>query len=87
MSTRRIGQIFVDMGFITDEQLQLLLEEQQQQPGALLGKLAEDMTLITDEQLAQALGEQMNMKVVSLGDTPIAPGFGKNHTICDDWNL
>ncbi len=73
MSTRRIGQIFVDMGFITDEQLQLLLEEQQQQPGALLGKLAEDMTLITDEQLAQALGEQMNMKVVSLGDSPIAP--------------
>ncbi len=73
MSTRRIGQIFVDMGFITDEQLQLLLEEQQQQPGALLGKLAEDMTLITDEQLAQALGEQMNMKVVSLGDAPIAP--------------
>ncbi len=72
MSTRRIGQIFVDMGFITDEQLQLLLEEQQQQPGALLGKLAEDMTLITDEQLAQALGEQMNMKVVSLGDAPIS---------------
>ncbi len=73
MSTRRIGQIFVDMGFITDAQLQLLLEEQQLQPGALLGKLAEDMTLITDEQLAQALGEQMNMKVVTLGDEPIVP--------------
>ena len=73
MNTRRIGQIFVDMGFITDAQLQLLLEEQQLQPGALLGKLAEDMTLITDEQLAQALGEQMNMKVVTLGDGTIAP--------------
>lgn len=72
MSTRRIGQIFVDMGFMTDEQLQLLLEEQQQQPGALLGKLAEDMALITDDQLAQALGEQHNMKVVNLGDQPIA---------------
>ena len=72
MSSRRIGQIFVDMGFVTDEQLQLLLEEQQQQPGALLGKLAEDMALITDEQLAQALGEQMNMKVVSLGDSPVS---------------
>ena len=71
MSQRKIGQIFVDMGFITDEQLVLLLEEQQQQPGALLGKLAEDMALITDEQLAQALGEQMNMKVVTLGDDPI----------------
>jgi type IV pilus assembly protein PilB len=59
------------MGFITDEQLQLLLDEQQQQPGALLGKIAEDMSLITDDQLAQALGEQMNMKVVSLGDQPV----------------
>lgn len=72
MSSRRIGQIFVDMGFMTDDQLVLLLEEQQQQPGALLGKLAEDMSLITDEQLAQALGEQQNMKVVSLGDAPIS---------------
>lgn len=72
MSSRRIGQIFVDMGFMTDDQLVLLLEEQQQQPGALLGKLAEDMSLITDEQLAQALGEQQNMKVVSLGEAPIA---------------
>jgi type IV pilus assembly protein PilB len=71
MAARKIGQIFVDMGFITDDQLQLLIEEQQQQPGILFGKLAEDMALITDEQLAQALGEQMNMKVVSLGDTPI----------------
>ena len=71
MSQRKIGQIFVDMGLITDEQLQLLIEEQQQQPGALLGKLAEDMALITDEQLAQALGEQMGMKVVTLGDAPI----------------
>lgn len=71
MIARRIGQIFVDMGFITDEQLQLLLDEQQQQPGALLGKIAEDMALITDDQLAQALGEQMNMKVVSLGDQPV----------------
>jgi type IV pilus assembly protein PilB len=72
MSSRRIGQIFVDMGFITDEQLQLLLEEQQQQPGALLGKLAEDMQLITDDQLAQALGEQQNMKVVSLSEANVS---------------
>ncbi|AMV31150.1 Type II secretion system protein E [Pirellula sp. SH-Sr6A] len=71
MVARRIGQIFVDMGFITDEQLQLLLEEQQQQPGALLGKIAEDMALITDDQLAQALGEQMNMKVISLSEQPV----------------
>jgi type IV pilus assembly protein PilB len=73
MIARRIGQIFVDMGFISDEQLQLLLEEQQQQPGVLLGKLAEDMALITDDQLCQALGEQMGMKVVSLAEQQIPP--------------
>jgi len=73
MSVRRIGQVLVDMGFITDEQLESLLEEQQQRPGALLGKIAEEMSLISDEQLAQALAEQQNMQVVNLGDTKLPP--------------
>lgn len=72
MAIRRIGQILVDLGYIQEEQLQLLLEEQQRNPGELLGKLAEDMGLITDEQLAQALAEQMGMQVVNLGDVTIA---------------
>ncbi|MCA9174747.1 MAG: Flp pilus assembly complex ATPase component TadA [Planctomycetales bacterium] len=71
MAVRRIGQIFVDLGFISDEQLEMLLEEQQQQPGELLGKIAEEMGVITDDQLAQALGEQMNMDVVSLSDLTV----------------
>lgn len=66
MAIRRIGQIFVDMGFITDDQLEMLLEEQSQNPGQLLGKIAEDMGLITDDQLAQALAEQMNIQFVDL---------------------
>ncbi len=68
MAIRRIGQILVDLGFITDEQLEMLLEEQEQRPGELLGKIAEEMALITDEQLAQALAEQMHMQVVNLGE-------------------
>ena len=71
MAIRRIGQIFVDLGYIQEEQLQLLLEEQHRNPGELLGKLAEDMGLITDNQLAQALAEQMGMQVISLGDVTI----------------
>ena len=43
MAIRRIGQIFVDLGFISDDQLQFLLEEQQLHPGQMLGKLAEEM--------------------------------------------
>ncbi len=38
MAIRRIGQILVDLGFITDDQLETLLEEQQQRPGELLGQ-------------------------------------------------
>ena len=68
MAPRRIGQILVDLGFLTDEQLEIVLEEQEQQPGALLGRIAEDMQLITDEQLIQALAEQMGMQTASLED-------------------
>jgi len=68
MAIRRIGQILVDLGFITDDQLEMLLEEQDQRPGELLGKIAEDMGLITDDQLCQALAEQMHMQVVNLAD-------------------
>ncbi|NND97966.1 MAG: Flp pilus assembly complex ATPase component TadA [Pirellulaceae bacterium] len=72
MAPRRIGQILVDLGFLTDEQLEIVLEEQEQQPGSLLGKIAEDMQLITDEQLIQALAEQMSMQTVSLEDAELA---------------
>jgi len=68
MAIRRIGQILVDLGYIEEDQLELLLEEQQQQPGEKLGKIAEELGLITDEQLAQALAEQMNLQVVALND-------------------
>ncbi len=37
MAIRRIGQILVDLGFLTDDQLEMLLEEQQQRPGEMLG--------------------------------------------------
>jgi type IV pilus assembly protein PilB len=68
MAVRRIGQILVDLGFIDDEQLEMLLQEQQRHPGELLGRIAIEMGLVTDEQLAQALAEQMDMQVVSLAD-------------------
>jgi type IV pilus assembly protein PilB len=55
MAIRRIGQILVDLGFLTEERLEMLLEEQQQRPGEMLGQIAMSMGLITDEQLAQAL--------------------------------
>ncbi|MEX0824917.1 MAG: ATPase, T2SS/T4P/T4SS family, partial [Pirellulaceae bacterium] len=73
MAVRKIGQILVDLGFLTDDQLEAVLQEQQQQPGMLLGKIAEDMGLITDEQLVQALAEQMRMQTISLSEVELDP--------------
>jgi type IV pilus assembly protein PilB len=73
MAIRRIGHIFVDLGMITEDQLELLLEEQKRRPGELLGKVAESLGYITEEQLAQALAEQMSMRVVPLGELTLAP--------------
>src|SRR6476469_5300327 len=71
MAHRRIGQVLVDMGFITDEQQELLVDEQHEHPGQLLGKVAIDMGLITEEQLAQALGEQLSLQTTSVAEVTI----------------
>jgi len=71
MALRRLGQIFADLGFITDDQLEMLVEEQTQNVGTLIGRVATDMGLITDDQLIQALGEQFNLQHIDLeGITP-----------------
>jgi type IV pilus assembly protein PilB len=71
MAHRRIGQVLVDMGFITDEQQELLVDEQHEHPGQLLGKVAIDMGLVTEEQLAQALGEQLSLQTTSVNEISI----------------
>jgi type IV pilus assembly protein PilB len=73
MAHRRIGQIFIDLKFITKDQLETLLEEQHKRPGELIGKIAESLGMITDEQLAQALAEQLGMTAVTLSELVIAP--------------
>jgi type IV pilus assembly protein PilB len=73
MAIRRIGQILVDLGFINDDQLEMLLDEQRRHPGELLGKIAEEMGLVTDEQIALALAEQMGLQVIKLSEVSIGP--------------
>lgn len=71
MAVRRLGQIFVDLGFITDDQQEMLVEEQSQNPGQLIGRIAEDMGLVSDDELIQALGEQFGLQTIDIeGVTP-----------------
>lgn len=68
---RSFGQILVDLGYIDEEQLDLLREEQAQRPNELLGQIAISMNMITDDQLAQALAEQFGLQVVAVSDLTI----------------
>ncbi len=73
MAKRRLGQILVDLGYINEDQLWDILEEQKKSPGEVIGRVAIRMGLVTDPQVSEALAEQWGMQVVSLKDTTITP--------------
>ncbi len=73
MAQRRLGQILVDLGYLTEDQLWDVLEEQKQSPGEVIGQVAVRMGLVTDLQVTEALAEQWGMPVVKLSETNIPP--------------
>jgi type IV pilus assembly protein PilB len=73
MAQRRLGQILVDLGYLTEDQLWDVLEEQKQSPGEVIGQVAVHMGLVTDLQVTEALAEQWGMPVVKLAETNIPP--------------
>ncbi|MEZ6067508.1 MAG: hypothetical protein R3B90_17765 [Planctomycetaceae bacterium] len=48
MAQRRLGQILVDLGYLNEDQLWDILEEQKQSPGEVIGQVAIRMGLVTD---------------------------------------
>jgi len=73
MAKRRLGQILVDLGYLNEDQLWDVLEEQKKSPGELLGQVAVRMGLATEAQLSEALAEQWGMQVINLKETTIPP--------------
>jgi type IV pilus assembly protein PilB len=73
MAQRRLGQILVDLGYLTEDQLWDVLEEQKQTAGEIIGQVAIRMGLVTEAQVTEALAEQWGMPVVSLAETTIPP--------------
>ena len=68
---RRIGTIMMDMGYLDEDSLWKILEEQNRSGNELLGKVAVRMGLAKEEQVLKALGEQLGMKVIKLNDITI----------------
>src|SRR5579864_896047 len=73
MAKRRLGQILVDLGYMNEDQLWDVLEEQKKSPGEVIGRVAVRMGLVTEAQLSEALAEQWGMQVVNLKETTITP--------------
>lgn len=73
MAQRKLGQILVDLGYINDDQLWDILEEQKQSPGTVIGQVAVRMGFVTQAQVTEALAEQWGMPVVNLEETNIQP--------------
>ena len=71
MAIKRIGQVMIDHGFITQEQLDILLEKQKEHRHELLGQLAISMGLITDDQLVEVLADHLNVPAYNLAETDI----------------
>ncbi len=68
---RRLGTILVDMGYLDEDTLWKVLEEQKRSDGELIGKVATRMGHVTEDQVLKALGEQFGMKVVRLGEMAV----------------
>ncbi len=73
MAQRKLGQILVDLGYLTEDHLWDVLEEQKQSPGEVIGQVAKRMGFVTEAQITEALAEQFGMPVVNLEETNISP--------------
>ncbi len=73
MAQRKHGQILVDLGYLTEDQLWDVLEEQKQSPGEIIGQVAIRMGMVTEAQVTEAVAEQWGMPIVNLGETTITP--------------
>lgn len=73
MAQRKLGQILVDLGYLDEDQLWDVLEEQKQSPGEVIGQVAKRMGFVDEDQITEALAEQFGMPVINLAETTIPP--------------
>jgi type IV pilus assembly protein PilB len=70
--SKQLGQILIELGYITPEQLDQALEEHRRTPKSL-GRVLIDMGMIKEGDLVRALAEQVGLEFVDLAEYPIDP--------------
>ncbi len=73
MAHRRLGQILIDLGYLSEDQLWDVLEEQKRSPGEIIGQVAVRLQLVTQAQVTEALAEQWGMPIVNLAEATVMP--------------
>ncbi len=72
----RLGELLVRQKLITDEQLQVALE-QQKKNGQRLGRVFVECGFVTEESLSRALARQLNISFVNLRSFDLQPAIVK----------
>jgi type IV pilus assembly protein PilB len=70
--TKDLGEILVDEGLISEEQLSMALAEQQRR-GRSLGRVLIDLGLVKEPDLVAALAMKIGLEFVDLSDYPVDP--------------
>ena len=73
---KRLGEIMIQQGWITEDQLQKALKFQHQQ-GCLIGEACVKLKFISEVKLAQALGKQLGIPYASIDNHVLAPEKGQ----------
>ena len=61
----RLGDLLIQQGLLTDEQLKFALDEQKRS-GRKLGRIVVDSAFVTEEAISQALARQLQVSFVDL---------------------
>jgi type IV pilus assembly protein PilB len=67
LKKKRLGDILIDEGFITEAELMEALE-QQKQFDKRLGEVLKDIGIVTEEEIAQALNQQLGFLLLTVAD-------------------
>src|SRR3954462_3320921 len=70
--SKQLGQILIELGFITPAQLETALEEHRATPKSL-GRVLIDLGMIKEADLVRALAEQVGLEFVDLTEFPVDP--------------
>ena len=70
--SKQLGQILIELGMITPEQLEQALEEHRRTPKSI-GRVLIDLGMIKEGDLVRALAEQVGLEFVDLSEHPVDP--------------